>query len=186
MSPPASVGHGGVFVGIGIVVTFSMVAGLLRSFATDVPARAAEDWSWLAFALVVATPAVLALVGLQHRPWFLVAAGIVLLPMCFLSFTFLFFPLFISALLFMSDAIARPRPMPRPRAQCVAASLSVLFVVAAFLSLFARADPVTWHTATASGGVSDVITLQEALTSLGFLIAAVAVAVLAPADGTQR
>ena len=56
-------------------------------------------------------------------------------------------------------------------------------MIAAVLSLWAHQDPLTWHTATQSGGVTDVITRQEGLTSLGFLVAAVAVAALAPHDG---
>jgi hypothetical protein len=103
--------------------------------------------------------------------------------MCFLSFSFLFFPLLIPAILFMHDAITRPRSAPRPWAQCPAAFLSAGLVIAAILSLWTHQDPVTWHTATQSGGVSDVITLRETLTSIGFLIAAIAVAALAPHDG---
>ena len=105
--------------------------------------------------------------------------------MCFLSFSFLFFPLVVPAILFLTDAITRPRSEPRPRAQCPAAFLSAGFVIAAILSLWAHQDPVTWHTATQSGGVSDVITMQEALTSIGFLVAAIAVAALAPRDGQR-
>jgi hypothetical protein len=95
----------------------------------------------------------------------------------------LFFPLVVPAVLFLTDAITPPRTSPRPRAQCAAAVLSALFVVAAVLSLWAHQDPVTWSTATQSGFASDVITLQEALTSCGFLIAAVSVAAFAPRDG---
>ena len=63
------------------------------------------------------------------------------------------------------------------------AVLSLVFVVAAFVSLLAHEDPVEWHTATESGSTSDVITMQEALTSLGFVVAAITVAALAPRDG---
>ena len=80
----------------------------------------------------------------------------------------------------------RPRRDPHPLAQCGGALLSALFVIAAVLSLFAHQDPVSWSTATQSGSTSDVITVQEALTSIGFLVAAVAVAALTPRDGTPR
>jgi hypothetical protein len=177
-------GHGGALVGIGIVLGMAVLGGLIHHYGTYPPERAAAgDWGSLAFSLILATPAVLALLGLQQRPWLLATTGLLLLPMCFLSFSFLFFPLLIPATLFLTDAMTRPRSKARPRAQCSAAFLSAGFVIAAVLSLWAHQDPVTWSTSTQSGSVSDVITLQEALTSFGFLIAAVAVAALAPHDG---
>ena len=182
----SELGHRGAVVGIAIVLAMAVIGGLIHYFGTYAPERtAAGDWGSLAFPLILATPAVLALLGLQHRPWFLATTGLLLLPMCFLSFSFLFFPLVVPAILFLTDAITRPRSEPRPRAQCPAAFLSAGFVIAAILSLWAHQDPVTWHTATQSGGVSDVITMQEALTSIGFLVAAIAVAALAPRDGQR-
>jgi hypothetical protein len=184
MIPVRRLGHRGAVVGIVIVLAMAVIGGLVRYFGTYPPERAASgDWGSLAFPLILAVPAVLAFLGLQHRPWLLVTTGLLLLPMCFLSFSFLFFPLLIPAILFMHDAITRPRSAPRPRVQCAAALLSAGLVIAAILSLWAHQDPVTWHTATQSGSVSDVITMQETLTSIGFLIAAVAVAALAPHDG---
>ena len=177
-------GHGGAAVGIGIVLAMAVTGGLIHHYGTYPPERAATgDWGSVVFPLIVATPAVLALLGLQHRPWLLATAGLLLLPMCFLSFSFLFFPLLIPAILFLTDAITRPRNEPRRRAQCAAAFVSAGFVIAAVLSLWAHQDPLVWRTASQSGSVSDVITMHEALTSLGFLGAAVAVAALAPHDG---
>jgi hypothetical protein len=182
--PGRRLGHGGAVVGIGIVLGMAALGGLIHYYGTYPPERAAAgDWGSVAFPLILATPAVLALLGLQHRPWLLATTGLLLLPMCFLSFSFLFFPLLIPAILFLNDAITRPRSEPRPRAQCPAAFVSAGFVIAAVLSLWAHQDPLTWHTATQSGSVSDVITKQETLTSLGFLVVAVAVAALAPHDG---
>jgi hypothetical protein len=181
------VGYGRLVVGVGIVLTLALVGGLVRTAGTSGPERSvAGDWGSLALALVILAPAVLALVGMQQRPWLLVVAGLLLLPMCFLSFSFLFFPLVVPAVLFLSDAIVRPRRDPRHLAQCGGALLSGLFVIAAGLSLFAHQDPVSWTTATQSGTTSDVITMSEALTAIGFLVAAVAVAALTPRDGTPR
>jgi hypothetical protein len=181
------VGHRRVDVGVGIVLTMATIAGLLRASGTPSPERAvAGDWGTIAFALVVATPAVLALVGSHDRPWLLAAAAVLLVPMCFLSFSFLFFPLIVPSVLFLSDAITRPRPEPRRVAQCTGAVLSALFVIAAVLSLFAHTDAVSWSTATQSGTASDVITSTEALTAVGFLVAAVAIAALTPPDGSPR
>jgi len=77
-------------------------------------------------------------------------------------------------------------PVARLTAPTAGAILSAVFVIAAVVSLFAHQDPVTWSTATGSGAASDVITRQEAVTSIGFLVAAVAVAALTPRDGTPR
>jgi hypothetical protein len=181
------VGDGRLVVGVAIVLTLALMGGLVRTAGTSGPERSvAGDWGTLALVLVIVAPAVLALIGMQQRPWLLVAAGLLLLPMCFLSFSFLFFPLVVPAVLFLSDAIVRPRRDPHPLGQCLGAILSAVFVVAAVLSLFAHQDPVSWSTATQSGSISDVITVQEALTSIGFLVAAIAVAALTPADGTPR
>ena len=123
--------------------------------------------------------------GLLERPWLLAVAGLLLFPMCLLSFSFLFFPLLVPAILFLSVALAQPRPRPRSWVQCLVALLSVVFAVAALLSLFAHHDPVAQY---ASSGTSvtttdDVITVPDALTSLGFFVAAMSVAALAPRDG---
>ena len=67
----------------------------------------------------------------------------------------------------------------------MAAVLGLCFVVASLVSLRQHVDPVEWHTSTESGSTSDVITMQEALTSLGFVVAGVAVAALAPRDSSQ-
>jgi hypothetical protein len=183
---PKAAGHPGVSVGIGIVVAMAAIAFMMRELGVQAPERAAGgEWGSVSFPLLVATPAVLAEIGTRRRPWILAAAGTVLFPMCFLSFSFLFFPFVVPAGLFVGDASVRPRARPRPKSQCAAAVLSVLFVVAAALSLWAHRDPVTWHTAMQSGYASDVITPEEALTSFGFLVAAIAVAALAPPDGPR-
>jgi hypothetical protein len=185
--PGRATGHRRVLIGVGVVTTFGLLAGLVRTAGTSAPERsAAGDWGTLALVLVMLAPAALALIGMDERPWLLVAAGLLLLPMCFLSFSFLFFPLLVPAVLFLTDAIVRPRLEPHPLAQCAGAILSAVLVIAAVVSLFAHQDPVRWSTATQSGSTSDVITVQEALTSIGFLVAALAVAALTPRDGTPR
>jgi hypothetical protein len=180
-------GRGRVAVGVGVVLVMAAVGGLVRAAGTSTPERdIAGDWGTVALALVVAAPAALALMGIRRRPWLLVAAGVLLVPLCFLSFSFLFFPLLVPAALFLGEAGARPRPQPHHAAQCVGALLSALFVVAAVVSLFGHQDPVSWSTARSSGSASDVITMREALTAYGFLAAASAVAALTPPDGVPR
>jgi hypothetical protein len=173
-----------VLGGVLIDVTMAVLGGLIINAGSDEPAHAAAGaWPALAIACIIATPSLFALLGLRGRPWLLTVAGFLLFPMCFLSFSFLFFPLVVPAIIFITVAIVRPRARPRPWVQCAAAVLGLVFVVAALVSLFAHEDPVEWHTATESGSASNVITMQEALTSLGFSVAAIAVALLAPRDG---
>lgn len=168
--------------GVIVNVTMAVLGGLI--FNTGSASSAASGpLPALAIACIIAAPSFLALLGLLGRPWLLSMAGLLLFPMCLLSFSFLFFPLLVPAILFISVAIVRPRPRPRPGAQCLAAVLSLVFVVAALVSLFAHADPVERNTPTGSMSTSDVITVQEALTSLGFFVAAITVAALAPRDG---
>jgi cytochrome bd-type quinol oxidase subunit 2 len=184
VAPARDPGRGAVLGGVAIVVTMAVLGGLIIAAGSDEPEHAAAGaWPALAIACLIATPGVFALLGLRGRPWLLTAAGFVLFPMCFLSFSVLFLPLVVPAVIFLTVAIVRPRKRPRPWAQCLAAVLSLVFVVAALVSLFAHEDPVEWHTATESGSASDVITMQEALTSLGFVVAAITVAALAPRDG---
>jgi hypothetical protein len=181
------VGRRAVLTGVVINLTMAVLGGLILFAGSDEPERAAEGpWPALAIACLIATPALFALLGLRGRPWLLTVAGFLLFPMCFLSFSFLFFPLLVPAIIFITVAIVRPRARPRRSAQCFVAVLSLVFVVAALVSLLAHEDPVEWHTATESGSTSDVITMQEALTSLGFFVAAVTVAALAPRDGAAR
>jgi hypothetical protein len=176
------IGRGAVLGGVAVNVTLAVVGGLLVNSGSESSVESGLLPA-LAIACVIATPSFLALLGLLGRPWLLTVSGLLLVPMCFLSFSFLFFPLLVPAVLFLAVAIVRPRARPRSWVQCSAAVLSAAFVVAAFLSLFAHQDPVAWHTATQSGSASDVITTEEALTSLGFVLAALAVAALAPRDG---
>jgi hypothetical protein len=62
----------------------------------------------------------------------------------------------------------------------------VLFAIAALLSLVAQRDPVErTRTGTSVTTTDDVITVHEALTSLGFFVAAISVAALAPRDGQR-
>ena len=178
------VGRGAVLAGIVITLAMAVLGGLILLAGSDEPDRAgAGGWPALAIACLIAAPALFALLGLRGRPWLLTVAGFLLFPMCFLSFSFLFFPLLVPAIIFITVAIVRPRARPRPRAQSLVAVLSLVFVIAALVSLFAHEDPVEWHTATESGSTSDVISVQEALTSLGFFVAAMSVAALAPRDG---
>jgi hypothetical protein len=187
--PAHHLGQRAVFVGVGISFTMALLGGLIFS-QRDEPSSPINGGAWatVALAMLIAAPGLLALLGNDRRPWVLGAAGLILLPMCFLSFSFLFFPLLVPAAMFFTVAVSRPRDRPRPWAQSIAAIVAVVFVVAAAVSLWAHQDAVTSTSSTSSTGsssASDVITRQEALTALGFLVAAFVVAALAPRDGDQ-
>ena len=184
---PNAVGRRAVVCGVVVNAAMAVLGGLV--FNTGSSSSAASGaLPALAIAFIIATPSFLALLGLLERPWLLAMAGLLLFPMCLLSFSFLFFPLLVPAILFVSVALVRPRPCPRPWVQCLVALLSVGFTIAALLSLVAHRDPVEQYDSSRSSVTTtdDVITVQEALTSLGFFVAAMSVAALVPRDGQRK
>ena len=84
----------------------------------------------------------LALIGMQQRPWLLVAAGLLLVPMCFLSFSFLFFPLVVPRRCSSPTPSSGRGASLIPSGSAAVRSSAAVFVVAAVLSLFAHQDPV--------------------------------------------
>jgi hypothetical protein len=135
----------------------------------------------VAFALPVAAPAVLAFLGWRERPWVLVAAGLALVPMTMLSFSYLFVPLLPAACVCFGVAIARPRLAVHPRGQPLAALLCVAFVLGAVGNLLASGEERTITTAT-STWTGEVVPLHGALTTIAFVVAATAIGALAPKD----
>jgi hypothetical protein len=178
------VGRGAVACGVVVSGAMAVLGGLIFNTGSATSATSGALPA-LAVALIIATPSFLALLGLLERPWLLAVAGLLLFPMCLLSFSFLFFPLLVPAILFLSVALTQPRPRPRSWVQCPVALLSVVFAIAALLSLVAHRDPVERHDSRGSSVTTtdDVITVPEALASLGFFVAAMSVAALAPRDG---
>ncbi len=165
-----------------VVLTLAVVTGVVVWFASS-PAQRLEAGVLppVAFGLVIATPAVLAMIGWAERPWLLAAAGLALLPMVPLSFSLMFVPLLIPAGVFFGVAVARPRLPVRERSQPVAGGLAVLFVVAAIAHLIGGREEHTFTTAT-STWTGQVMTVHGALTTIGFIVAALAIGALAPKD----
>ena len=99
------------------------------------------DWlRGLGLMAILMIPAALAFVGLW-RPGTLLAAGVVSLPMCFMSFSFLLFPMLIPAALYLS-AYSRAAVKFEPRLPPAAvAALMLVSLVLSFMLLFINEDP---------------------------------------------
>ena len=125
----------------------------------------------LALGAVVAAPGLLAILAIKDRPALLLPAAIVLIPLSFISFALVTLPLLIPAGLLMVGY----RRRGNGKAGGTAGTVVVVFalLVAAFLVLFAHADPRSYTTSTVSGSTSDVITFAESIASLGLTACAV-------------
>jgi hypothetical protein len=183
---PRQRGSGTVLAMAGLVVVLAALGGLVFWAGSDAAQRGEEGaLAPLAFGLPIATPAALALLGWSERPWLLIAAGLSLLPMTILSFSYLFVLLFLPACTFFVVAITRPRLPVHARAQPLAALLCVGFVLAAVVNLLGGGEErtVTTGTATWSG---QVMPARSALTTIAFVVAALTIAWLAPKDRAAR
>lgn len=97
-------------------------------------------WRGLGLIAILMFPALLAIVGLR-RPGALLIAGVVSLPMPFMSFSFLLFPMLIPAALYLG-AYGRATKRYTPRLPPAAiAGLTLLLLVLSFLSLFYERGP---------------------------------------------
>lgn len=138
----------------------------------------------LALGAIVAAPGVMALLAARGRPALLLPAGIVLIPLSFLSFALVTLPLLIPAVLFLDAYGRRSARAPKPRGTRAGTALVVMILlVAAVVVLLAHQDPRSYTTATGGGSVSDVITYLEAMGALALSAAAVAVGWLLAAPG---
>lgn len=158
-----------------LVVAGAGVLGLLRLFGEAPELRGLEAASGaLALGTVMAVPGVLALLSLAERPALLLPAGVLLIPLSFVSFAGATLPLLIPAVMLLVAYGRRssgPGAYPGQAAVCVVVVVGL--VVAAFLVLFANDDPRQYSTPTGGGGTSDVITVAEASISLALSATAV-------------
>lgn len=104
------------------------------------------DWlRGLGLITILMIPVVLAVVGLR-RPGTLLVAGIVSLPMCFMSFSFLLFPMLIPAVLYFT-AYERAKVTYTPKLPApLVAALTLCLLVLAFFALFMHEDPRCYET----------------------------------------
>lgn len=159
----------------GMVVVAAVALGLLR-FAAGTPAEQGFEGLLAAIALasVVAAPGVAALLALVDRPALLLPAGVVLIPLSALSFAGATLPLLIPAIMLFVAYGRRSAAQPVGAGRATLTTVAVLgLLVAATVALFVHQDPRTFSTANGSGGVSNVVSIEESLTSLSLTGAAV-------------
>ena len=174
-----------VAVGVGVAITVAMagLAGLVFLAGSDSGEQAVTGpWGAIAFTVVIAGPAVVAVAGFDRRPWVLGAAGVALFPRMLLSFSPLFFPLAIPGVIFIVQAVGGSSREPRSPWQATAAVISLGLLIAAPLCLLVHQDPTSWSTPSGSGYASDVITATESMLACLCVAAAVVAAWLAPPD----
>ena len=164
----------------GIVVAAGVAVGLMRyldpngSVAAE---RAMEGpWGGIALGAVIAAPGVLILLALHDRPSLLLPAGVILVPLSFLSFAGVLLPLLVVAsVLFAAHGRRSTGRAQVPWQTAVTTVVVVALLLAAAISLFVHQDPRSYTTPTGGGGTSDVITPIEALIAVALAGAAVAV-----------
>jgi hypothetical protein len=164
----------------GIVVAAGVAVGLLRYIDPDggmAAERAMEGpWGGIALGAVVAAPGVLVLLARHDRPALLLPAGVILVPLSFLSFAGVLLPLLVVAgVLFVAygrrSAGCRP-PAWRTALTTIAV---VALLLAAAISLFVHEDPRSYTTPTGGGGTGDVITPVEMLIAVALAGAAIVI-----------
>ncbi|HEX2274645.1 MAG TPA: hypothetical protein VHG90_12300 [Acidimicrobiales bacterium] len=159
-----------------LVVAGGGALGWLRFAGSDPPLRGLEAAAGaLALGAVMAVPGVLALLSLADRPALLLPAGVLLVPLSFVSFAGVTLPLLVPAVMLLVAYGRRSVGCRRAYAgQAGVCTVVVLvLVVVAFVALFAHDDPRSWSTATGGGSTSDVITVAESAVSLALSAAAV-------------
>lgn len=158
-----------------LVVTGGAVLALVRFSGDDPFLQGLEAAAGaLALGAVIAAPGALGLLSLADRPALLLPAGVLLIPLSFVSFAGVTLPLLVPAVMLLVAYGRRSSGQvayPGQAAVCVV--VAVVLVVAAFLALFAHDDPRRYSSATEGGSTSDVVTLTEASISLALTATAV-------------
>jgi hypothetical protein len=128
----------------------------------------------LGWAALFAAPGVLVLLGRRGRPSLLLSAGLILVPLSFLSFAGVLLPLLVPAVLLFVAYGRRSAASPRPKVPAgITAFVVVALLVGAAMALFIHQDPREYETPTFSEGTSDVVTGVEGLVMIGLASAAV-------------
>jgi hypothetical protein len=131
---------------VAIVLSFALAVavGILRTVNAEHVERAAEVAGHVAFAVVFAAPALLALLGLRGRPSLLVAAGALDLGLAFvtlISLGLVFVPP--GVMFFVAARQMRGADVGLWRS-IAAVLVAVIVGGVAFFALFAREDPICW------------------------------------------
>ena len=132
---------------MGIVLSFALAVGVgvLRTVNADPVERTVEVAGNIAFSVVFAAPAMLALLGLRGRSSLLAAAGALELALAFLTLISLIGLIFVVPGVMFFVAAGQMGHAGGSRLRSFAAiPLAVLLGGVAFFALFAREDPVCW------------------------------------------
>jgi hypothetical protein len=164
----------------GIVVAAGVAVGLMRYFDPDgsVAAQRAMEgpWGGIALGAVIAAPGVLVLLALHDRPGLLLPAGVILVPLSFLSFAGVLLPLLVVAAVLFAAYGRRSAGHPEvPWRTAFTTVVVVALLLAAAVSLFVHEDQRSYTTPTGGGSTSDVITPAETLIAVALASAAIAV-----------
>src|SRR5262245_44429678 len=104
------ISSGALAVGVAITLVMAGAAGLIHYAGAGPGERSVTGpWGSIAFTVVIAAPAFVAMIGSLSRPWVLGAAGFVQFPMLLLSFSPLFFPLLAPAAIFITQGSSMRR-----------------------------------------------------------------------------
>jgi hypothetical protein len=139
---------------VAIVISFALAGavGIFRTANAEPVERAAEVAGNVAFTIVFAAPALLALLGLRDRPSLLVAAGALDLGLAFVSLISFIGLVFVPPGVMFFVAAGRMRGAGAgPRRSIAAVIVAVMLGSVAFFALFAREDPVCWARNPATG-----------------------------------
>ncbi|MDQ6909823.1 MAG: hypothetical protein M3Z84_03410 [Actinomycetota bacterium] len=158
----------------GFVIVAGAALGAVRYFGGMPPERGLEGAAGaLALGFAVAVPGIAALLSLDHRSALLLPAGMLLVPLSFLSFALVTLPLLIPAVMLFVAFGRRSATEPVAPARAVLSTLSVVgLVILAVVMLFVHQDPRSYTTANGGGSTSDIITFGESVASLAFSLAA--------------
>jgi hypothetical protein len=139
---------------VAIAVSFALAAGvgILRTVNAEPVERTAEVAGNVAFALVFAVPALLAILGLRGRPSLLVAAGVLDLVLAVVTMITLIGLVFVApGVMFLVTSGRIADGGARPVRSIAAVVLAIVLGTAAFFALFVHEDPVCWATNAATG-----------------------------------
>jgi hypothetical protein len=132
-------------VGIVLSLSLAVAVGILRTVNAEPVERTAEVAGNIAFSVLFAAPAMIALLGLRGRSSLLVAAGALELALAFLTLISLIGLIFVvPGVMFFVAAGQMGRAGGSQLRSLAAIPLAVLLGGVAFFALFAREDPVCW------------------------------------------
>lgn len=127
--------------------------GLMRFLNAEPGVRTSEWFGTLAFSLVLAAPAVLALLGLRGRPTLILAGGAIGIFFAAIgAFSLVSLVLLLPSVAYLVGAARVEGLWPGALRTAAAVLLSLVLGWSAFLVLFIRDDPICWAEVSRDGG----------------------------------